>query len=91
MFQTGGGGNQTLSVSVTGPGSVTAMNIDCPSGACSTSYPSGTRATLTATPQVGATFNGWSGDCNGTGTCTVTMDQMRSVPPSSPRRAACTR
>lgn len=79
MFQTGGGGNQTLSVSVTGPGSVTAMNIDCPANACSSSYLGGTMVTLTAMPQVGATFNGWSGDCTGTGTCTVTMDQMRSV------------
>src|SRR4051794_19536060 len=79
MFVDTSGGNQTLSVTVSGPGSVTATNIDCPSGACSTSYPQGTMVTLTETPQINASFSGWAGDCTGTGPCTVTMDQMRAV------------
>ena len=44
---------------------------------CARSYPTGTVVTLTA---VGATFNGWFGACSGLDrTCTVTMDQARSV------------
>ena len=35
--------------------------------------------TLTPTATPGSTFTGWSGDCTGTGACTVTMDQARSV------------
>ena len=38
-----------------------------------------TTATLTATANATSTFDGWSGACSGTGTCTVTMDQARSV------------
>jgi uncharacterized repeat protein (TIGR02543 family) len=42
-------------------------------------YPTGTEVTLVATPDPDSVFDGWSGDCLGTGTCTVTMDQDRSV------------
>ncbi len=36
--------------------------------------------TLTATPTPGARFLGWSGEgCTGTGSCTVTMTQARTV------------
>ncbi|MHB8883127.1 MAG: Ig-like domain repeat protein [Thermodesulfovibrionales bacterium] len=36
--------------------------------------------TLTATANAGSTFAGWSGEgCSGTGTCTVTMNQLRNV------------
>ena len=36
--------------------------------------------TLTATPNAGSTFLGWTGEgCSGTGTCTVTMTQARNV------------
>ncbi len=34
---------------------------------------------LTASPAAGSEFTGWSGACAGTGTCTVTMAQARSV------------
>ena len=34
---------------------------------------------LTATPSADSDFDGWSGDCSGSGTCMVTMDQARSV------------
>lgn len=37
------------------------------------------QVTLIATPGAGASFSGWGGACSGTGTCTVTMDQARSV------------
>ncbi|MBF0536921.1 MAG: VCBS repeat-containing protein [Nitrospirae bacterium] len=43
---------------------------------------SGTVVMLTASPDTGYTFDGWdgdNGDCSGTGTCTVTMTENRSV------------
>jgi hypothetical protein len=36
--------------------------------------------TLTATPETGSVFSGWSGGgCSGTGTCTVTMSSEKAV------------
>ena len=35
--------------------------------------------TLSQSAGAGSTFAGWSGACSGTGGCTVTMDQARSV------------
>ena len=46
----------------------TPSGIDCP-GSCTASFPSGTAVVLTATPDGGSTFTGWSGGCTGTGTC----------------------
>ena len=45
----------------------------------SANYTSGTVVTLTAPPDTGNTFSGWSGACTGTGTCQVTMDAAKSV------------
>ena len=74
--------NHSLSVTLagTGTGSVSSDpdGIDCP-GDCSQSYLEGTLVTLTATPDEGSTFAGWSGDCSGTASCSVTMDAARSV------------
>lgn len=71
-------GQQTLNVTVTGPGTVTGTSIDCPT-TCSGAYDSGTVVVLSAMPGIDATFQGWGGACSGTGDCMVTMDQMRSV------------
>ncbi len=72
----------TVSPAGTGSGTVTSGdgNISCPS-VCSFSYTSGTSVTLTASPDSGSTFDGWTGGgCSGTATtCTVTMDQARNV------------
>jgi len=35
--------------------------------------------TLTATPGAGAAFTSWTGDCTGSGACTVTMSAARAV------------
>jgi len=69
-----------LTVQVSGSGSVTSSpaGINCP-GDCSEDYAEGTAVTLSATPDPGFSFDGWSGDCTGTGSCQVTMDQARSV------------
>ncbi|MFB9311756.1 Ig-like domain-containing protein [Nocardioides plantarum] len=34
---------------------------------------------LSGTPSYDSTFTGWTGACSGTGTCTVTLDQARTV------------
>ena len=54
----------------------------CATGTCSYDYPgegSAQTVTLTAAPAVGHSFSGWSGACSGTGTCSVTMNQARTV------------
>ena len=42
-------------------------------------YVDGQSVDLTATPGAGFVFTGWSGDCTGTGACSVSMSQDRSV------------
>ncbi|HKD34429.1 MAG TPA: PASTA domain-containing protein [Gaiellaceae bacterium] len=75
-------GPRTLDVKKAGAGAgaVTSnpVNIDCGS-TCSHDFAYGTHVTLTATPAAGSRFARWSGDCAGTGTCTLTLDANRSV------------
>jgi hypothetical protein len=61
-----------------GAGSVTATGIDCGTD-CSGTYNHGTNVTLSAAATGDSAFGGWSGACSGTGTCTVSMTQARSV------------
>ena len=42
-------------------------------------YNSGAAVTVVATPSLGYAFERWSGDCTGTGACTVTMSAARAV------------
>jgi uncharacterized repeat protein (TIGR02543 family) len=42
-------------------------------------YARGTVVTVTATPDLGWTFAGWSGACTGVGVCTLTMDGNKTV------------
>ncbi len=58
----------TVTKSGTGAGTVTSdpAGISCGTD-CSESYPSTSSVTLTATPNSGSTFGGWSGACSGTG------------------------
>src|SRR5262245_50637725 len=71
----------TVSRNGTGTGRVTSApaGIDCGT-ACTTTYPAGTVVTLTATPDAGSTFGGWSGGgCSGTGTCQLTLSASATV------------
>ncbi len=70
----------TLSVSKsgTGSGTVSGTGISCGSD-CSETYTSGTNVTLIANTNIGSSFIGWSGACSGTGTCSVSMTNTRSV------------
>ena len=70
----------TVAKSGTGTGTVTSTpsGISC-GPTCSASFASGTVVSLTATPDSGSTFAGWSGACSGTGACSVTMDAAKSV------------
>lgn len=71
-----------LAVSKTGSGSgsVTSAPSGISCGAtCSASFPLHQNVTLTATPDSGSTFVGWSGDCSGTGSCTLAMHAPRQV------------
>jgi virginiamycin B lyase len=68
----------SVSEAGTGSGGVSGPGFSC-YGSCSHPYPAGTTVSLTATPQPGSSFSGWSGACHGTGTCTVTMNSNESV------------
>jgi hypothetical protein len=72
----------TLDVALDGNGTGTVTStpggIDCP-GDCSAGFAEDETVTLSAQPNGGSSFAGWSGACTGTGSCPVTMDQARSV------------
>ena len=70
-----------LSVTRSGAGRITGAGIDCGSD-CSETYPGFPNiqtVTLEAAPDAGSTFLGWSGDCSGTGTCTISMNADHNV------------
>jgi hypothetical protein len=70
-----------LTVSYSGQGRVTSSPagvIDCGSN-CWTAFSGGGHVTLAATPASGFVFDGWAGDCSGTGTCDVAVTSLRSV------------
>lgn len=75
-------GNVTLSVTKAGTGTGTVSSA--PSGiscgaTCSAQFAQGTSVTLSATPDSGVTFSGWSGACSGTGSCAVTLSANTSA------------
>jgi len=77
----------TVAVADTGGGTVTSVQSGTPtgiacssgtSGSCAASFAYDTVVDLTPTP-INSTFAGWSGDCSGSGACSVTMNTARSV------------
>jgi RHS repeat-associated protein/uncharacterized repeat protein (TIGR02543 family) len=74
---------KSLSIATLGSGAGTVtsspVGIDCGT-VCRADFAPNTVVTLTASPASGSTFGGWSGACTGSAaTCTVTLDQARSV------------
>ena len=73
---------RTLTVNTAGDGAGTVAGedgeINCGAD-CNEVYPSGAVVTLAAVAQTGSTFAGWSGDCGGTGPCTLTLDGARNA------------
>ena len=73
----------TLSVTIEGDGEGTVTSepagIDVATGTQTADFAAGTPVTLTATPEEGSFFAGWTGACTGTGPCTLTMDEDESV------------
>lgn len=61
-----------------GSGNVAGNGIDC-GATCDVMLDEGTAATLTATPDTGSVFDGWGGDCAGTGDCIVTLNADSGV------------
>jgi phospholipase C len=84
----GGTGSGTVAGT---PGNITKCE---PNGdGCFGSFTAGTDVTLTATPDTGYTFAGWSGaGCSGTATCSITVNANTSVTatftPSTPAQAS---
>lgn len=67
--------NYPINTTVVGPGTVTASPSDTGNG-----YPAGTVVQLTATPNSGAIFNGFSGDLTGTtNPQNITVNAARNV------------
>ena len=77
----------TLSLSVSGTGSVSFSPAFQSGGtcanpatsSCSAIYLTTDNVTLTASAPSGWSFSGWSGACSGTGTCSLAMSANRSV------------
>src|SRR5436309_9879173 len=81
----------TLTVTKVGAGSGTVTSsdggINC-GATCSAAYTSGSTVVLTATPAPGSTFAFWSSGCDAVSgtTCSVTMNQARTVTASFSRQ-----
>lgn len=71
---------QVLTVTPTAGGTVssTPAGLSCP-GTCTASFPLSSTVTLTAAVNANYVFTGWTGDCSGTGACTVSMYLPRNV------------
>lgn len=89
----------TVTMSGSGSGTVNSdpTGIHCETGssnACSAFFPRGSIVNLFATPNSVSLFSGWSGDCGGTGSCSLLMSADKSVGavfnPSYPVRVGST-
>jgi hypothetical protein len=71
-----------VSVARTPGGQITSVpsGIKCgDTGGCVAAFSEDTTVQLTATADPGYWFQGWGGDCSGTGACSVVMDATRPV------------
>jgi hypothetical protein len=73
--------SRRLSVTRSGAGAVTSDPrgiIDCGTD-CWTEFSGGASVRLRATPEAGSVFQGWAGDCSGTGPCETPLNEHRRV------------
>jgi hypothetical protein len=69
----------TATKSGTGGGTITATPLNC-GNECAGAYNPGAIVMLTATPDAGSIFGGWSGGgCTGTGQCVMNMNANKTV------------
>lgn len=69
----------TVSKAGTGTGTVTGTGITCGT-TCTGYYNAGSIVTLTAAPDAGSAFAGWSGGgCSGTGQCSTTLNTAQTI------------
>lgn len=68
----------TVSKAGMGAGTITGSGTSC-STTCNSWHDIGTVVVLTAAADKDSTFTGWAGACNGTATCSVTMNANKSV------------
>jgi phospholipase C len=81
-----GTGSSPIPLSVNSAGTGTGRVISTPAGincpqSCTASFPKGTAVVLTAAPEEGTTFEGWSGGCTGKDTCKVNLAESTTVTP----------
>ncbi len=73
---------RTLTVTTTGPGTVTSVpaGISCAGSTCTTAFDDGVTVALTATPNANAIFTGYGGACAGPQAgCDLVMNADRTV------------
>ena len=84
---------RTLTVNMAGTGTGTVVSnpagIDC-GMTCSATYNHGTVVSVYAISGASGAFMGWSGSCNGTGGCSITMNSSRSVTATFAPPLSCT-
>jgi uncharacterized delta-60 repeat protein len=73
------GSELTVAKAGNGSGTVTSSPNGIACGSTCTAPFAAVSVTLKATAPPGSAFAGWSGDCSGKGTCTVSMSASRSV------------
>lgn len=92
FFKSSGSSRTILPVSIDKVGSGTG-NVTVDNGAITWNANHGTIGVapstsmiLAATPDAGYVFNGWGGDCGGTGYCTITVDTGKNITASFERQ-----
>jgi len=72
-----------LNATIAGSGNINSTNglgeLACSTSSCTGNFNYNESASLAATPSTGYNFTGWSGDCTGTGNCSMNMTTSKSV------------
>ncbi len=79
-FSNSGGASPNIIITKEGSGKVVSspLGIDC-GVTCTSTFPLGTLIYLTAIPESGSRFIGWSGDCVGTDNCSINLNIDKNV------------